>query len=75
MNSLGDVLEKLSARHRALVAVAVLLDGVDAGIFLEQDSSYGLELRAAADTLARQPVEVRLPLVATLLRCAVEEIS
>ena len=75
MNGLGDVIEKLSARQRALVAVAVLLDGIDAGLFLEQDSQYGLELRAAADTLARQVVEIRLPLVATLLRCAVEEIS
>jgi hypothetical protein len=55
--------------------MAVLFDGVDAGLFLETDDRNGIELRAAADVLSSQQADLRLPLVATLLRQAVEELS
>lgn len=75
VHPLESIFQKLPARSQALVAYAVLLDGFEAGIFLENDSKNGLELRAAAETLAGQTPELRLPLVATLLRNAVEELK
>lgn len=73
--SLRDQFFRLSPRQRALVCMAVLFDGVDAGLFLETDDRNGIELRAAADVLSSQQADLRLPLVATLLRQAVEELS
>jgi len=75
MRPLEAIFQKLSARSQALVAFAVLLDGFEAGVILENDSKNGLELRAAAETLAGQSPELRLPLVSTLLRNAVEELK
>lgn len=65
----------LGARYRALLALAVLLDGKEAGGFLETDSELGIVLREAARELAEQPPEVRMPLVGTLLRSALEELG
>ncbi|GEM_PF-1410651 len=73
--SLRDQFSRLSPRQRALICMAVLFDGVDAGSFLESDARSGIELRAAADVLSSQQADLRLPLVATLLRQAVEELS
>lgn len=65
----------LSPHHRALVAVAVLLDGREAGIYLENDRDAGDELvRAAADLGALAP-EIRMPLAGTLLRQALKELG
>ena len=64
----------LPARQRALVAVAVLLDGREAGMYLENDSvnSAGLK-RAAADLAAIDP-ELRMPFVGTALRAALHDL-
>ena len=65
----------LSPRNRALVAIAVLLDGHEAGVYLEFDAVHGAGLQRAAQELASQKPEVRMPLVGTLLRTALEELG
>ena len=58
----------LSERERALVAVAVLLDGHDAPEYLASDKERAAALSRAARDLAEISPEVRMPLVGTLLR-------
>lgn len=65
----------LSAEQRALVAVAVLLDGREAGMYLENDAVNGAGLKRAALDLAGVAPELRMPLVGTLLRDALEELA
>lgn len=65
----------LSPRNRALVAIAVLLDGREAESFLANDAASGLALKKAAAELASQPPESRMPFVGTLLRIALEELK
>ena len=68
-------LRNLTARQRALVAVAVLLDGREAGIYLENDSVNGLGLKRAALDLAAVEPELRMPYAGTMLRQALEEMD
>jgi hypothetical protein len=63
----------LSPRQRALVAVAVLLDGREAGMYLENDAVNGQGLKRAALDLAGVEPDLRMPLVGTLLRDALKE--
>lgn len=64
---------KLPARQRALVAIAVLLDGREAGLYLENDSVNGEGMkRAAADLAAIEP-ELRMPFLGTMLRSALDD--
>ena len=63
----------LQARNRALVCIAVLLDGMEAVSYLEQDSELGNQLASAANYLASQQPELRMPLVGSLLRDALAE--
>ena len=65
----------LSARHRALIALAVLLDGREAPNYLENDAEMGAALKRAASDLADEQVELRLPYLGTVLRKALQEIS
>lgn len=65
----------LSARLRALVAVAVLLDGREAHVYLESDAVNGPGLKRAALELAGLEPELRMPFVGTLLRGALEELE
>ncbi len=60
----------LEARERALVALAVLLDGLDAPDYFGGDRERGLTLSRASKDLAKLTPEVRLPLVGSLLRTA-----
>jgi hypothetical protein len=64
---------KLSAYDRARAALAVLLDGGDAPIYLMNDQLRGTELRAAAEELLEMELDVRYPYVGTMLRLALEE--
>jgi hypothetical protein len=64
----------LSAREKALVAVAVLLDGNDAISYLGADGTQGEKLRAAAKDLAQLELELRVPFVGTQLRLALDEL-
>lgn len=63
----------LSARQRALVAVAVLLDGREAAVYLKNDAINGDGLQRAALDLAGQAPELRMPFVGTMLRTALNE--
>lgn len=63
----------LSSHERALVALAVLLDGREAESYLESDHQRGQILGKAAAELAAHPPELRMPYVATLLRAALEK--
>lgn len=65
----------LSAQKRALVAVAVLLDGREAVTYLGNDSVVGNSLQRAASEIASLDLELRTPLAGTLLREAVEELE
>lgn len=68
-------MKTLTSRQRALVLLAVLLDGVDGATYLENDSVSGPMLKRAAQDLIKQPTELRVPLVGTLLRIALEELA
>lgn len=63
----------LSPRYRAIVALAVLLDGGDATEYVQIDKTRGTELRAAAEELLSMELDVRLPYAGTMLRLALEE--
>ena len=64
----------LGAFDRALVALAVLLDGREATTYLENDAVRGQALKRAADELASTDMELRMAYAASMLRRAVEEI-
>lgn len=66
--------ESLSARERAVVAVAVLLDGHDAIDMLSSDKDRKGALSRSAKELAELSPELRLPLLGTLLREALAEL-
>lgn len=65
----------LAARQRALVAVAVLLDGREAGEYLEFDAANGEGLKKAAGDLAAQDPELRMPYIGSALRAALKELK
>lgn len=65
----------LGTRERALVAIAVLLDGHDAAEYLGSDRDRSVALSRAAKDLAELSPELRMPLIGTLLRLAVEGLS
>ena len=65
----------LSSKERALVALAVLLDGHDAEAFLQSDKDRSLALTRAAGDLAQLAPEVRMPLLGTQLRIALEDLE
>ncbi len=68
-------LKNLPPRLRALVAVAVLLDGRDAATYLENDAVNGIALSRAAGDIAGLEAELRMPLLGTLLRQALREVK
>lgn len=63
----------LSPKERALVAVAVLVDGSDSKIYLESDSERAEQLKLAADELCQLEIDARVAFVGTVLRLALEE--
>jgi len=63
----------LSARDRALVAVAVLVDGNDSQRYLGYDGEKGEQLKRAAEELCSLEVDARVAFVGTALRLALEE--
>jgi hypothetical protein len=65
----------LSARNRALVAMASLLDGREAQTYLGTDLVNGSGLKRAAADLAGADAEMRLLVLGTLLREALEELE
>ena len=65
----------LSPEDRALVAIAVLLDGREASSYLEFDAKNGVALKNAALDLASLNPELRMPFTGTHLRAALQEIK
>lgn len=65
----------LGTREKALVAVAVLLDGHDAADFLACDKERHLALTRAVKDLVELSPELRLPLLGTLLRSVLTELD
>ena len=65
----------LATREKALVAMAVLLDGHDAPDYLSCDKERQLALTRAAKDLVELSPELRLPLIGTLLRSALKELN
>ena len=65
----------LSKREQAIVATAVLLDGHDAAEYLSSDKDRKTALSRAAKDLVELPLDLRLPLVGTLLRASILEIQ
>ncbi len=65
----------LSAWDKALVAVAVLVDGREAGTILSFDSENAEQLKEAAEELASIEPELRMPLVGTILRGALNKVG
>ena len=65
----------LSAHDRALVAIAVLLDGNDAATHLRFDKENGENLERAAEELSRDELEMRLPFIGTLYREALANLG
>ena len=63
----------LSPKERALVAVAVLIDGSDSSMYLESDSENAEQLKLAADELCSLEIDARVAFVGTVLRLALEE--
>jgi len=63
----------LSVRQKALIAIAVLLDGREAAEYLENDVSNGPGLKKAAIDLANQDPEVRMSYLGTMLRVSLDE--
>ena len=63
----------LSPKERALVAVAVLIDGSDSKIYLESDSEKAEQLKLAAEELCQLEIDARVAFVGTVLRLALEE--
>lgn len=68
-------LRKLPPTQRALVAIAVLLDGREASTYLEQDAHSGGELGEIAAMVAELGGDLRIPLLGTELRDALEELG
>ena len=65
----------LTPRNRALVAIALLLDGREAHSYLEIDAISGTGMKRAALDLSDADAELRIPFVGTMLRIALEELE
>jgi len=61
-------LRALGQREQAVVAVALLLDGHDAVDYLSSDRDRRTALMRAAKDLSELPLDLRLPILGTLLR-------
>jgi hypothetical protein len=71
--SVTDLFLRLEPEDRVRVALAVLLDGGDAPMYLAIDSTRGAELRRAAEELLSMELDIRFPYVGTMLRLALED--
>ena len=63
-----DSYNNLPDHYKALIAIAVLIDGIDSEIYLQNDYSFGSELSSLAIEFGGMTPEIRVPLMGTLLR-------
>jgi hypothetical protein len=68
-------LRALDPIDRALVAVAVLIDGSDASLYLDGDVERSQDLKNAVEELCRLEIDGRLAFVGTVLRLALKEVE
>ena len=68
-------LRALDPIDRALVAVAVLIDGSDASLYLDGDPERSEALKQAVEELCRLEIDGRLAFVGTILRLALQEVD
>jgi hypothetical protein len=71
----ATLFRELTPQQRALVALAVLLDGRDAAEFLSQDIQLGEHFRAVIEQLTRDDLEMRIPFMGTLYREAIADLG
>lgn len=71
----GKSFRGLLSDQRALVAIAVLLDGNEATSILSQDATAGDTYRQAAEELTRIELESRLQFIGTLYREALADME
>jgi hypothetical protein len=64
---------QLPKRYQCLVAIAVLLDGIDAATYLENDEHYGKDLQIISSSIGKLEPSLRMPLMGTILREIVAE--
>ena len=67
--------KNLSPRERALLAIAVLIDGADATYYLDNDSVNRQALIDSVQDFLRLDNEYRLPVLASVLRRALKELE
>jgi hypothetical protein len=65
----------LSPHQKALVAVAVLLDGREAIAYLLGNRPEDILLRQAAEEISNLQPELRMPFIGTILRTAIKELA
>lgn len=66
---------QLSPFHKALVALAVLLDGHEGETYLANDAHVGDSLAEAATAMAQQPAELRMPFLGSMLRSIIKQLD
>ena len=67
-------LEHLNNKERALICMALLLDGHEALAYLENDPAYSAKLKEPLTRLAELQADVRIPYIGSLLRRALNEL-
>lgn len=67
--------KSLNADKRALLAIAVLLDGREAINYLGFDSVLDNSMQRIAEEISSLEPELRMPLLGTLLREAITELE
>lgn len=68
-------IHELPPEQRALVSIAILLDGFDAGVFLDNDVQYQSLLKDVAEELSKEDPASKIPYVGTILRNALKELG
>lgn len=68
-------LESLSDDEQVLLAIAVLLDGFEAQVYLENDAHKGKVYSEVLQEICSQPVDVRIAYCGTQLRLALERLT
>ena len=63
----------LGIKEKALIAVALLLDGHDASTYLSSDKERSTALVRAAEDLAMIQPDLRMSLIGTYLRSIIED--
>lgn len=64
----------LSPHNQALIAISILLDGREGGNFLEIIQPDGDILKKIANQVAVLDPEIRMPLIGSMLRAAIERL-